>query len=421
MFRAEATIEDVVYGGRGLARLNGYVVFVPRVLAGERVRLEITRPHKTYAESRLLEVLAPSPHRRLAACPLAETCGGCAYQHMDYAEELRVKHRQLVQFFRPTAVAQGPDIFPPPAPSLPCLGYRNRITLHAAIQADHPPRLGYKASNNRTVVDVPVCPLARISINERLAALRADPHFFRSLRDGEHLTLRATATDGVLMWRNDTSPGKERLTETTALGAIRVPRRSFFQVNGAVADCLLGWLMEFVRIRQPEIMLDLCCGVGMFSLAAARAGTPYTWGMDVDASAILAARSNARRLDCRGCAFETGSIERRLAGVLSRLPLRQTLILANPPRSGLSPAVIRHLIESEAALLVYISCAPDRLARDVARLSAGGWRVTRAQVFDMFPRTACFECVAVLERPGGHASFSADTARPSGAGTSAVS
>jgi len=178
---AELRIEDVVYRGRGLARQAGCVVLVPGVLPGETVRVRIVRRHKNYAEAELLDVAHASPLRREPACPLAGVCPGCVYQHAAYEEEVRLKAAQLANLLERLA---GVDdaVCAPPVASPRSLEYRSRVVLHAARDGARV-RLGYFAEDNRTVLDVPRCPLAVPPLNERLQALRADrPSWPRSSR-----------------------------------------------------------------------------------------------------------------------------------------------------------------------------------------------------------------------------------------------
>ena len=155
----ELKIADVVYPGRGLARMDGCVVFVSGVLPGETVSARITRRRKNFAEAELIRIEVPSPRRVEPACPLAGTCPGCCYQHADYAEELRLKEAQFVNLLQRIGRVEGPDRLPS-VPSPAPLGYRNKITLHASPDPGGGRRLGYFAFDNRTVLDVPACPLA---------------------------------------------------------------------------------------------------------------------------------------------------------------------------------------------------------------------------------------------------------------------
>jgi tRNA/tmRNA/rRNA uracil-C5-methylase (TrmA/RlmC/RlmD family) len=391
----DLTVSDVVYPGKGLARVAGEVVFVPGALPGETVRARVTAARKTFAEARLEEIVGPSPKRIAPACALAGACEGCAYQHAAYDEELRLKQRQLEDLLRKVGGVTE-CAFDPPCSAPAPLGYRNKIMLHAA-GPEGASALGYFGSDNRTVLDVPECPLAEAPLNERLSQLRADSAFRAGLRAGDVLVLRHTPLDGVLHWIE----GRERpvpvwLRETTRLGELRVHYGDFFQVNPAVADLLLAEVEAEVRASAPEAVVDAYCGVGPFALAAARAGVPAVLGMDSGGTAIRAARHNAAALGLQRVEFMACRVERRLAEALDCVPAAKTLVVVDPPRRGLPPEAVEALGASMPAQLLYVSCAPDTLARDVKKLRAAGYELERCRLFDMFPRTFHFETLCRL-------------------------
>lgn len=392
-------VADLVYPGRGLARLDGRVVFVPGALPGETVSARITRLKKNYAEAVLLEVESPSPDRISPACPLAGECPGCSYQHLDYGAEVRIKESQFRDLLKKLGKISDPPLKDPVPGSEP-LGYRNRITLHAGAETSPAP-LGYYGFDNRTVIDIPACPLAREGINRTLAGLREDQEFRTGLQPGESLLLRWTQTDGALYRRGKHRGEDTILTETTRLGEVRVPLGSFFQVNVPVADRLLKDLAGILSRLHPAAAIDLYCGCGIFALAAGKAGVPNVLGIDRDRRAVEAARENARRHELPGLQFETLSAPDGLRFGLEPLPPEETLLILDPPRSGLEKEVLRLIARAGPASLVYISCGPDTLARDAKLLTEAGYRVERTGTYDMFPRTPHFESLTVFRRQAG--------------------
>ncbi len=392
-------VADLVYPGRGLARLDGRVVFVPGALPDEAVSARITRLKKNYAEAELLQVESPSPDRIAPACPRAGECPGCSYQHLDYGAEIRIKNSQ----FRDLLKKLGKITEPPlgdPVPSPEPLGYRNRITLHAGPEASPAP-LGYYGFDNRSVIDIPACPLAREGINRLLAGLREEQEFRAGLQPGESLLLRWTKTDGAICRRGKHRGEDTLLTETTRLGEVRVPLGSFFQVNVPVADRLLEDLAGVVSRLHPAAAIDLYCGCGIFALAAGKAGVPNVLGIDRDPKAVEAARENGRRHDLPGLQFETLSAPDGLRFGLGPLPPEETLLILDPPRTGLGKEVINLISRSGPASLVYISCGPDTLARDARLLTEAGYRMEQTGIYDMFPRTPHFESLTVFRRRAG--------------------
>ncbi|OVE74801.1 hypothetical protein BVX97_06315, partial [bacterium E08(2017)] len=239
------TINDVVYRGKGLGRHEGCVVFVPYTLPGETVQARITKKRKNFAEAELVSVESASPMRIEPSCPLAGVCQGCSYQHIDYEEELRLKNKQFEDIMTRQAKVS-PSAFQPGVGSPSNLEYRNKIVLHAQKEKDKT-LLGYFAEDNKTIVDVPQCPLAMKPINKLLKEKRADALFMRSLNDGDKVTFRYTESDGAQCWAGRSEPGKSKLTESTVIGAFKVHSRSFFQVNRAIADDIIESVQELLK------------------------------------------------------------------------------------------------------------------------------------------------------------------------------
>lgn len=390
-------IDDLVYPGRGLARLDGCVVFIPGVLPGETVSARITRKKKNYAEAELIAVEVPSPDRISPICPLAGICPGCSYQHLDYEAEIRIKQAQFSDLLlRMGKVADLPLREPVPSPQP--LGYRNKITLHAGPKPAEDPRLGYYGFDNRTVIDIPACPLARTEINHLLADLRKDSQFVAGLHPDETLLLRWTENDGAISRRGREKGKRILLSETTSLGEVAVPLGSFFQVNLPVTDLLLKRLEKIISRLTPKAAIDLYCGSGLFSLAAGKADVPAVLGIDRDRSAIAVARENASRQKMPGLRFETLSALDGLEFGLKPLDPEETLLILDPPRAGLEKEVSKMIADSGPVHLVYISCAPDTLARDTRLLTEAGYKIEETGIYDIFPRTPHFESLTVFSR-----------------------
>lgn len=399
------TISDVVYGGLGLARVDRYVIFVPAVLPEEKVEVHVLKRHRRFARAIPRQLLAVSPYRISPVCPLfrrptneapdlLQSCPGCTYQHADYAEELHLKQRQMETMLR-HAIGKASWRALPPVPSPRIFGYRNKIVLHAGPLPDR--RLGYLGEDNRTVIDVPHCPLAVEPIHPLLAKVRANRDVLFLLNDGAAVTFRYTPTDGALQWTGCPPPDSPDLTETTALGPLHVPRSCFFQVNADVADLLLRAVDEQLTDAPLEVVLDLYCGVGVFGLAAARRGFRVI-GVDSDRRAIEAAVRNAQALGFPDTHWIAAPVHRVLEKQLGACAAAHTLVIADPPRTGLDPPVRDILARKGPRRLWYVSCAVDTLARDLAVLTRAGYQLAQARLFDMFPRTPYFETLARLER-----------------------
>jgi 23S rRNA (uracil1939-C5)-methyltransferase/tRNA (uracil-5-)-methyltransferase len=400
----ELRVDAVVYPGKSLARHEGRVVFFHGALPGERVLVEVVVTHKNYLDGRLVRVVEESPARQVPVCPLAGECPGCRYQSVSYEEEVRIKHSQLADLLRKLGRVPNANLQPPVA-SPQALHYRNKITLHG-WRDENQSLLGYFAEDNRTVFDVPECPLAMDPINACLAELRANDEVMGRTAGRGSLTIRQTPSDGVSWWTSVDEPsaggpGRGWLQEQTPLGPIWVPRRSFFQVNPGVAAPLVTYVRQQVTDAKPEFVLDLYCGVGVFAKAAALAGCPDVAGVDSDPEGIRAAGENVRSENGGRVRFICGNVDDVLGHRFALPPGVRSTVILDPPRRGVGKPVIRWLGRERPDRLIYVSCAPDTMARDVALLLEAGYTYETGCMFDMFPRTSSFESVSVLRHAGG--------------------
>ena len=413
------TVESIAYRGAGILRPEGGpVVFVHGgVCAGERIKARVTRAHARFAEAELVDVAESAPCRIAPVCRLADgtRVPGCVYDHMNYAAEVETKRGQLADFLRgafrkaarPDLVERLDALLAPPVPSPADLHYRNKIVLHAG-RAGGARVLGYLGDDNRTVVDIPACPLAAEPINRELAELRADRDFRRAVRDGDDVTLRWTPADGVVPWIGRPSPRAAPLTEHAFFGDLEVPLDGFYQVNPAVADLLASALADHAAALRPGAVVDAYCGIGILGLAVLSrlpAHSGRLLGMETGRAAVAAARRNARRLGAATAEYACCPVAEGLDAALGEVGSDDTFVILDPPRDGLEPEVVRTLLERRPAHLAYVSCSPDRLARDLERLCAvesGAYEPVAARLFDMFPRTMHFETVVILARRESH-------------------
>lgn len=407
----DVDIETVVYRGAGLARPVGCVVFVAGVAPGERVRVRIERLRRNYAEARLLDILTASPDRITPCCRLSglipvnhasQPVPGCVYDHLAYTAEITIKQRQLRGFLERLPMLDHEILFLPPVASPLELHYRNKIVLHAAHgRRDHVLRLGYLAEDNHTVVDIPACPLARTPINVELARFRASTAYQR-LHDGQDVTFRWTAVDGVVHWVDRPAANALWLTENSPAGPLRVACGGFYQINPEVAQVLIqqiaDWYMEG-RTAAPDV-LDLYCGVGVFSLACAVKGARHVLGIESGRTSIACARVNAQALQI-AADFRCQSSAQAAAEAFGGFDLATATVIVDPPRDGLDAVVCATLAARRPPRIIYVSCDPATLSRDLKILLSAGYHIVAARLFDLFPRTAHFETVIVLSRIDG--------------------
>jgi tRNA/tmRNA/rRNA uracil-C5-methylase (TrmA/RlmC/RlmD family) len=362
------TIDDLAFGGEGVARHQALVIFVPFVLPGEIVEAEIIEVKKQFARARLLRVLEPAPNRVKPRCPYFGECGGCQYQHLDYPEQLHVKQHQITELLR--RIGGFDD--PPVQPTVPCPApyhYRNRILIRSQW---HKPEqrlvLGFLRHDNRLVVDVEECAIADPALNRELRRLRTHP----PPRGGLKVALRLPPEG----WD--------------------VPSDSFFQNNFHLLPGLVQTIADRLADSGVQHLIDAYCGVGFFAIELAPQVVSFA-GIEHDRRAILAARSNAAARHLTHGEFIAGAVEDWLPAVLSRFTPGQTAVLVDPPRRGCHPSGLECLRTQRPAQILYVSCHPATLARDLNVLCADQvYRLVNVVPLDMFPHTQHVECVADL-------------------------
>jgi len=394
------TIESLAYLGAGVARHEGCVHFIPGTAPGEHVVAEVTRRHKKFNEARVVEILEPSPDRIPRCCFLAsgEPLPGAVYDHLRYEAEVRAKAGQLAGFLN-RRNRGAPEVAVEAVASPKELNYRNKATMHVGVEgAAH--RLGYWSNDRTRVLEVVACPLTCHEINAALAEFRARPEF-QQLRDNDTVAFRWTGHDGALCWVNDGPNviGKPTARHLTEAGEMQVERNGFYQVNpgtaALLADRAAQWYEEG-RAAAPRV-LDVYCGAGVFAVACGLRGAENTRGVELDAGAVACARVNARRHGVQAL-FDSLDVEAQAVKLFASGSCAETTVIVDPPRRGLSPNVCKALAASAAPRILYISCDPATLGRDLQILNAAGYQTRRAAMFDMFPRTAHFESLAELEK-----------------------
>jgi len=388
------TVEKLVYGGEGLARLDGRVVFTPFVLPGERIRAEARQEKPGLVRAQAVEVLAPAPERVAAPCPYFARCGGCHYQHAPYEYQLQVKRAILVEELRRLGKIEPPaeiDIV-----AAEPWGYRNRAQLHVENG-----RLGYREARSHRLCPVDHCPISSPALNDAirtLVSMQRDgrwPRFVRSLEvfsDERELQLNVLETDRPVArrffdWAAELLPGMV----TGALdyeGRFRVSSNSFFQVNRFLHDRLVAAAIEGV---QGDTALDLYAGVGLFSLPLAREFRRVT-AIESGGGAVRDLQFNAERAGLTNLKSEQKTAEEYLAA-LNKTP---EFVLVDPPRSGLGKVVVERLLKLRPPRLAIVACDPSTLARDLQALVGGGYRFEKMTLVDLFPQTFHMETVVRL-------------------------
>jgi len=430
---ADVAIQSWATGGRGVGRVEGRVWLIPGTVPGDLVRAEAARDHGRWVEGSVRRILTPADARRIPSCPIQDRCGGCPLMPVDEEAQREAKRGFLVDALARIGRLEAVKV-ESCVPSPRSLGYRNKIELTFG-ELDGVPIVGYHARHDPAVlVDVTACPIGDPRLEAPLAVVRS------LLRDGTlrpragRLVLRASSSgaDLLVAFRDHGEPFPEAAEVARALAAevtglrgvvrlvsprgrrggarvetlwgdpwieevllgraYRVPPGTFLQVNPEAAETLARHVLE--GAGRPASVLELYGGVGAFSGALAETGAAATV-VDADPGAIACGREAAMRDGLR-VRYVSGDVLRFLRGA------RETpdLIVADPPRTGLGPGVAEALAARAPARLAVVSCDPATLARDLARLTAGGFALERVRPFDLFPQTAHVEAVAWLTRRG---------------------
>ena len=452
----EAVITDYTAEGQGIAHIEGITVFIPNAIAGERVKVRIETVRKTWAAGKITELLEKSPHRVNRQCPVAKLCGGCDFWHMDYEEETRLKADRVKTCLNRLAGEKLDEVPILAAPD--CRGYRNKAQYPVASKKSRA-YAGFFRAGTHDVVENSRCLIlpqetdqVKDAVIDHVNQFRV-PVYDETTHTGllRHIYVRRGAVSGQILVclavngrtlphapelverlkkipgfatlvlsvntkKGNAVLGDEFITlygpgfiEDTLCGLnFRLSPRSFYQVNHHQAQRLYETAISLAGITKDDLVLDLYCGVGTITLAMA-ASAGKVMGVEVIPQAVEDARDNARRNHIENAEFlcaDAGEAALRL----EESGIRPDVITVDPPRKGLNAAAIEAIARMSPQRLVYISCDPATLARDLALLKAHGFRITSTTAADLFPRCAHVEtvCLLVLRNPVTHINIDVD-------------
>ncbi|HYH87863.1 MAG TPA: 23S rRNA (uracil(1939)-C(5))-methyltransferase RlmD [Solirubrobacteraceae bacterium] len=435
----ELTVDRLAYGGNGVARReDGYVVFVAGAVPGDRVRAEVGKSKKAYAEARTVELLEPSPDR----IPEVADHPGAPWQVLPYERQLEVKQEQVEDALTRIGRLEGYEL-EPIVPALEQWRYRNKLEYSFGTGDDGELVCGFHAPGRfDRILPMTDCKLASErsnTVREQVLAFcrdqglgawdrRSQQGFLRNLvvREGRRtgqLQVRLVSSPGKLdadalidavdadglFWTQTAGLGETTQRGETALlsgvpqlheqlGDLRflISPDAFFQTNTEMAEVLYGHAAEVAALRGHERVFDLYCGIGTIALSlAARAREVI--GVEIVEAAVADAIENARLNEVTNASFFAGDIRLAMRELVERAGKPDVAVI-DPPRAGLSQKVVRRIIEAEPQRIVYVSCNPTTLAPNSAQLVEAGWTLRRVRPVDMFPQTPHIECVALLER-----------------------
>jgi 23S rRNA (uracil1939-C5)-methyltransferase len=445
----EIEITDLSDSGDGVGRFGQRVVFVPDTVTGDRVRVRLVRVKPQYAQGKVQELLEPSPHRVRPSCIVADKCGGCQWQHVSYAHQLEAKRNQVIQAleriggFRQIAVEPVLNVAEP-------LAYRNKATYPLRYkndgQAGSHIQAGYFQKGSHHIVNLNQCPIQDQRLNPLLAEVKQDMQqrgwqiYDETRHRGtvRHLSLRIGRRTGEILltlvvrdwhlagleeqaqaWlqrypdlvgvclnrnpdRTNTILGTETrciagqpdLREEFAGLQFQIQPTTFFQVHTEQAEALLQVILTELNLQGSEVVLDTYCGIGTLTLPIAQQAQQAI-GIEVQPEAITQAQHNARLNHLENVTFLTGTVEQ----ILPTLEVKPSIVLLDPPRKGCEAIVLQNLLTIQPERIVYVSCNPATLARDLKLLCADGqYEIRKVQPADFFPQTAHVECAAFLQR-----------------------
>ena len=428
----EVEIESLAFGGRGVARAEGFVLFVAGGLPGDRVRVEVTKAKKRFAEARTVELLEAAPGRLADVCQHGgEPCPGAPWQGLPYERQLEVKSEQVDEALRRIGELEGFELEPIVAAEEQWR-YRNKLE-YSFGEEDDQPTLGFHARGRwDLIVDVEDCHLASEGGNAARNAVRewaraeSVPAYDARARRGvlRNLAVREGRRTGQIQTRLVTAAekfprppvdlhtmiegdsgstdgptgalGEERLRERLCGLDLEMSHGAFFQTNTEMAERLYAVAAEFAGLSGRERVFDLFCGIGTIGLSmAGQAGE--VWGLEIVPEAIEDAERNAKANGIENARFVAANARTGMRPLLEQAG-KPDVVVVDPPRAGLSQKIVRRVIECEAPRIVYVSCNPTTLAPNAAQLAEAGYRLKRVRPVDMFPQTPHIECVALLEK-----------------------
>ncbi len=406
----ELQLEKLTYGGDAMGRLpDGRAVFIPFGLPGERVRVRLTQEKGGFARGELVEILEAAQERIQPKCPHFGVCGGCHLQNLPYEKQLTAKREILRDQLVRIGKIENPPVLEV-IPSAHAWNYRNHVQFHLTQDG----RIGYVNARGSAVIPISECHLPETNINALWPQIQ-----FESDAEIRRVSLRAGAEDELMLILESDSPETPELEIEADISVLhlfeedavvlaggdhlrmrvldrdfRVSAASFFQVNTRMAEKMVEYLLDVLPVSSSDTLLDLYCGVGLFSrFLAPRVGRV----MGVEASSP-ACEDYAVNLDeFEHVELYEGAAEEILPALVGQTG-SSPLVIADPPRAGLDRRVLDALLALEPRLIAYVSCDPSTLARDAKRLMAGGYRLEQVTPFDLFPQTYHIESISIFKR-----------------------
>ncbi|MCI8330839.1 MAG: class I SAM-dependent RNA methyltransferase [Bacilli bacterium] len=363
----ETTINNLNHNGEGITKINEKITFVKNALPEETVEIEITKIRKKYNQAEVKKYIKTSPKRVEPTCPYYMECGGCDIMHMDYKSQIEYKKEKITNILKKYT---NNEIEPIIIESNKNLNYRNKITLHYKNE-----KLGYMKENTNEIIEIEKCQLAMDKINEAIK---------KNKNVKEELIIREN-TEGKII----TNINKEKMIEKINEYKFQVDTDSFFQVNHYIC----GKIFEIVEenIKENATCLDLYSGVGTLSIVASKKAK-YVYSIEINEHSYKNALENLKLNKKSNIKFILGDVQKEIKNITEKIDI----IITDPPRKGINENTIKIIEELEPNKIIYISCDPMTLARDINTLKK--YKISKLYILDMFPNTHHVECVCVLNK-----------------------
>lgn len=379
--RCRLNIQSVAFGGSGVGRADGLVIFVPFTAAGDVADIEIVERRKKFARGRLLGLVEPSPQRTEPLCRYFSRCGGCSYQHIAYRHQLNIKEDQVREAFLKIGKLPNPPVEEVIA-SPRVYSYRGKAELHAA-KSRKGFRLGFMDITGGRLVDIERCEIMDESINQQIIEARSRERIEPNGGD-------------LIFWANPSGRAGDAMVRIVKGREFLVPRSGFFQANLYLTDAMVDEVCRLAGLEKRASILDACCGSGLFSIFLAQSAERLM-GVEIHEKSVQYARENAERNGIKNAEFICADIGEHA----SRMAQRQDavdLILLDPPRAGMDPTALDAICRVQCQDIIYVSCNPATQARDVKYLNEHGYVLTSLQPLDMFSQTEHIETIGLLRR-----------------------
>ncbi len=439
----KVTITDLSNSGDGVGRWEDRVVFVPNTVPGDEMLVKLTKVKATHGFGKAAGIVKPSSERVRPACIVADKCGGCQWQQASYNEQLAAKHRLVVDALTRIGKLEDVEVDSVLAAEEQ-LGYRNKATYPLGLSPTKDVKAGYYRKGSHRLVNLNQCPVQDSRLDPILADLKKDIQsrewkiYDERTHKGhlKHLSLRVGRRTGQILitlvsrsvklkgiheqaqqwmdrypevvgvlvnlnWKRTNAifgpetfliAGESHLEEMFAGLMFHIQPATFFQVNTAQAERLLDEIQTELNLTGNEVLIDAYCGVGTFTLPLAQK-VKQCIGLEAFTESVVQAQANARLNNIENVGFRIGDV----AALLPNLDVRPDILMMDPPRKGCEPEVLESIMTIRPERIVYVSCNPATLARDLRVLcETGGYQVTRVQPADFFPQTAHVECAVFL-------------------------